>query len=164
MLRFECHCGHTATLSDTQAEALAGKRVRCAKCGSARKIPFRRFKPGTIPTRLLSKPSPTPSWLTSEAAVIGICVVGLIGLLLAGVIYVFWQLPQPGGEASVVSTFVVGCLFLSFYLYFIPTLISLVRGHHNRLAICVLNIFLGWTCLGWIASLVWAFTAVDDSP
>ena len=52
----------------------------------------------------------------------------------------------------------LGILFLA--LYFLPATIASARGHHNRLAIWVLNLFLGWTALGWIAALVWAFTAV----
>lgn len=45
-------------------------------------------------------------------------------------------------------------------LYFLPAIIASARVHHNRLAIWVLNLLLGWTALGWIAALVWAFTSV----
>jgi flagellar biogenesis protein FliO len=44
-------------------------------------------------------------------------------------------------------------------LYFIPTLVAVLRGHHNSVAIIALNILLGWTFLGWIASFVWSLTA-----
>ncbi len=43
-------------------------------------------------------------------------------------------------------------------IYFLPTLIALMRHHHNRLAIFILNLLLGWTLLGWIVAMVWAFT------
>lgn len=43
-------------------------------------------------------------------------------------------------------------------VYFFPTLTAYSRGHHNRGAIGVLNFMLGWTFLGWVAALVWAFT------
>ena len=50
-------------------------------------------------------------------------------------------------------------------LYFIPSIIAYSREHHNRLAILVLNTFLGWTFLGWVAALVWAATHVQrDAP
>jgi hypothetical protein len=39
--------------------------------------------------------------------------------------------------------------------------IAASRGHPNTIAIAALNILLGWTMLGWIASLVWALTAVQ---
>ncbi len=49
---------------------------------------------------------------------------------------------------------------LALALYFLPGIIGSARTHHNRLAIWVLNLFLGWTAIGWIVALVWAFTAV----
>ncbi|MFI5103885.1 MAG: superinfection immunity protein, partial [Terriglobales bacterium] len=30
------------------------------------------------------------------------------------------------------------------------------RGHNNQGAICVLNLFLGWTVLGWLVALIWS--------
>lgn len=43
-------------------------------------------------------------------------------------------------------------------LYFLPWLIAASRSHHNMTAIFLLNLFLGWTFLGWVAALVWSFT------
>ena len=43
-------------------------------------------------------------------------------------------------------------------LYFLPTIIAASNGHRNTEAICALNIFLGWTVLGWIVAVVWSFT------
>lgn len=45
-------------------------------------------------------------------------------------------------------------------LYFIPYFVAENRKHHNRMAISVLNLFLGWTVLGWLIALIWACTAV----
>ncbi len=42
-------------------------------------------------------------------------------------------------------------------LYFLPGLIAGRRKHKYSVLITILNIFLGWTCFGWIALLVWAF-------
>jgi hypothetical protein len=42
--------------------------------------------------------------------------------------------------------------------YFIPTVVAFSRGHHNAGAICALNVFLGWTVVGWVTALVWALT------
>jgi len=56
---------------------------------------------------------------------------------------------------------------ISLTLYFLPTLVAATRRHNNTIAICVLNLFLGWTFLGWVASLVWACTsnvAKEGSP
>jgi len=43
-----------------------------------------------------------------------------------------------------------------FLLYFLPTIIAFVRERHDKLAIFLLNFFLGWSVIGWIISLVWA--------
>jgi len=40
--------------------------------------------------------------------------------------------------------------------YFLPGLIAYMRGHHNAASIMLLNLFLGWTLLGWIGALVWS--------
>ena len=47
-------------------------------------------------------------------------------------------------------------------IYMLPTIIARKRHHRNASAIGVLNIFLGWTLLGWVAALVWSFTADTD--
>ena len=51
-------------------------------------------------------------------------------------------------------------VLVSLVLYFLPTLFAFLRGHHSRGAILILNLFLGWTFLGWVAALIWAFTGV----
>lgn len=50
---------------------------------------------------------------------------------------------------------------VSFVLYFIPAIIAGVRNHKNQTAILVLNLFLGFTFIGWVWALVWAFTNKD---
>jgi Superinfection immunity protein len=44
-------------------------------------------------------------------------------------------------------------------LYFLPTIIAFNRNRHNKGAIFVLNLFLGWTVLGWVVSMVWAVSS-----
>jgi hypothetical protein len=41
-------------------------------------------------------------------------------------------------------------------LYFLPTIIALVRHVRNALAIVLINIFAGWTFIGWVIALVWS--------
>jgi uncharacterized membrane protein YqaE (UPF0057 family) len=52
---------------------------------------------------------------------------------------------------------------LLIFAYLFPTLVAVSRSHHNSSAIFVLNLLLGWTLLGWIVALVWAFT-VSQKP
>jgi Superinfection immunity protein len=40
-------------------------------------------------------------------------------------------------------------------LYFLPTIIASNRGH-GVAGILLLNLFLGWTGIGWIIMLLWA--------
>jgi len=41
-------------------------------------------------------------------------------------------------------------------LYFFPIFIAGMRRHPYAGAIFVVNLFLGWTLLGWVVSLAWA--------
>ncbi len=49
-------------------------------------------------------------------------------------------------------------LIIIVAMYFIPTIIALLRGHRQTVAIGALNLLLGWTVLGWVGSLVWSLT------
>ena len=40
--------------------------------------------------------------------------------------------------------------------YFVPFFIALGRKHRFSVAIGLLNVFLGWTVLGWLAAMIWA--------
>lgn len=50
-------------------------------------------------------------------------------------------------------------LIVLLIAYFFPAIIAKSRKHRNRGAILALNIFLGWSGLGWVAALVWSLTA-----
>lgn len=41
-------------------------------------------------------------------------------------------------------------------MYFIPAVVAYEKKKENRVSILVLNIFLGWTFIGWVVALVWA--------
>ena len=54
-------------------------------------------------------------------------------------------------------------LCLAILLHFLPSIVG--RHKTNATAIFILNLFLGWTFLGWVLALVWACTkdsAVDE--
>ena len=44
-------------------------------------------------------------------------------------------------------------------LYFMPTVVAVVRRHHNGNSIAVLNLVAGWTLIGWVVALVWSVSA-----
>lgn len=60
------------------------------------------------------------------------------------------------GRIGATELLVIVIPFLA--LYFLPSFIALSRKKTNRTAIILLNFFLGWTFIGWIAALVWACT------
>ena len=41
-------------------------------------------------------------------------------------------------------------------IYFVPGIVALHRRHPQRVAILVLNVFAGWTFIGWVGTLVWS--------
>jgi hypothetical protein len=47
-------------------------------------------------------------------------------------------------------------------MYFLPTIIAAIRSKRDLLAIFLLNLFLGWSVIGWIIALIWA--ATHDAP
>ena len=52
----------------------------------------------------------------------------------------------------------LGLLAILLVLYCLPTIIAFKKKRRNRAAICVLNLLLGGTLLGWVVALVWALT------
>src|SRR3954462_15413890 len=47
-----------------------------------------------------------------------------------------------------------GC---GFVLYFLPTIVAVLRERHDKISIFLLNFFLGWSVIGWVVALIWAF-------
>lgn len=52
--------------------------------------------------------------------------------------------------------------FLVIALYMLPTLFALARSHRNTAPILIVNLCFGWTILGWIVCLAWAFSAQPE--
>lgn len=53
-------------------------------------------------------------------------------------------------------------LLLALCLYFAPTLVGIRRLHTSRAGIAVINVFLGWTFLGWVVALAWAYSGPNN--
>jgi len=51
-----------------------------------------------------------------------------------------------------------GLIFLIILgaLYFIPSIVANNRKHKQFTAIFILNLFFGWTFIGWVAALIWS--------
>jgi hypothetical protein len=60
------------------------------------------------------------------------------------------------------------CVLVMVIVYagimFIPTYVAFYRRHEHRLAIGIVNFLLGWTGIGWAATMVWALTEEIFQP
>jgi len=62
--------------------------------------------------------------------------------------------------AAAIIGFILGLILIVVLvaMYFAPTIIAVMRKHHNLRAVAALNALLGWTCIGWVAAFVWSLT------
>lgn len=91
--------------------------------------------------------------------------------------FVFWLVAVPVGIIAFFALFLKSDLFsgliatvpglcllvLLVGIYFFPAVKAYQDKKTNRQAILVLDIFLGWTVIGWVVALVWACTK-NDAP
>jgi len=62
--------------------------------------------------------------------------------------------PDDSGQtAAAVMIFFAACA------YFVPTVVALIRRHHQTGAVVIVNLFLGWTVIGWVVALAMACSA-----
>lgn len=52
--------------------------------------------------------------------------------------------------------------FLGICFYFIPALVA--RDRENSTGVLLLNLIFGWTALGWIIALIWAYGGTKRAP
>lgn len=59
---------------------------------------------------------------------------------------------------------IVGLLLLCLLLvlYFVPAAIAYARDHRNFAGVLLLNIFLGWTLVGYVMALIWSLWVSKD--
>jgi hypothetical protein len=65
------------------------------------------------------------------------------------------------------SLFVIHLWALTIFgglIYWMPTIVALARQSSSRGAIAALNLFFGWTVLGWIVALVWSIGSTTGYP
>jgi uncharacterized membrane protein len=53
-------------------------------------------------------------------------------------------------------------ILMGLVIYFFPTIIARSKKKRNAVAIFAVNLFLGWTLVGWVIALVWALTVEPD--
>jgi hypothetical protein len=83
-------------------------------------------------------------------------LMGLWGVIgLAAATLVLFMIGSGTNAVAAVAAFLFFPAAIAFY--FAPAWVAQSRGHRNRMAILVLNLLLGWSVLGWVVALVWAF-------
>ena len=92
--------------------------------------------------------------------------------------FLIWLFAVPFGIIAFVVLFLKSDLFsglvasvpglallvLLVGVYFFPSMKAYKEKKTNKQAILVLNIFLGWTVIGWVVALVWAHTHDAANP
>lgn len=83
-------------------------------------------------------------------------------LRVLGATMILSALLQVSGSEPVVA---LAVLFFLLGVYLLPTIVASSRHHRQAVAIFLLNLFLGWTFVGWVIALVWSATAdVQQRP
>lgn len=98
--------------------------------------------------------------------------LALLAAIAAGLVFLAWKdLTQIWAAASSLADQLTLRGASSFFfglgvacVYMIPSIIASLRKHHNAFAIFLTNLLLGWTVIGWVVALIWAFTALRDRP
>ncbi len=58
-------------------------------------------------------------------------------------------------------------LSLIAVMYFVPTVFAFMRGRRNKWKIAAVNLFLGWTFIGWFIAMLMTFAyeaPLDEAP
>ncbi len=86
-------------------------------------------------------------------------LLALLALTLTSCIPGPWHMPGMFGFGMSILTLPFALIGLA--LYFLPTIIAAARRAKNLVVILLVNIFAGWTVIGWIVALVWS---IVDAP
>lgn len=55
------------------------------------------------------------------------------------------------------TQFIIG--IIAFSIYLLPAILATWKRHPNVVIIWLINVFLGWTLIGWIVALIWSLKA-----
>lgn len=110
---------------------------------------------------VIRMPSDTMQHIHGKPPVIvrkGIQMFVIRFVVLAFLAFFSYSMGKEAGGLNAFGHFIVfsGIFFIPAF-YMLPTFEAWLREHPNLTSIALLNIFLGWTLLGWVAALVWSF-------
>ncbi|MGD0106172.1 MAG: superinfection immunity protein [Rhodopila sp.] len=130
------------------AEGTPGAAPRIEAASAA---PFGTANPSTAPSQTWSEPIITHPVVTAAPQPASRALVrddgnGSSGATATGV-----------GGGAILASVVIGWFLL--FLYFLPAIIGSRRQISSSGALFFVNLFLGWTVLGWLFCILWAATA-----
>ena len=44
------------------------------------------------------------------------------------------------------------------FVYFLPTVVAMIRHHTHAVGVFFINLLFGWTGIGWVVAQIWSFT------
>lgn len=68
-----------------------------------------------------------------------------------------WSMGQQGPLNAFGNFIALTFFFFGPALYLLPTYEAWKRKHSNLTAIALVNVFLGWSIIGWVVAVVWAY-------
>lgn len=135
------NCPHVITFEDGQQ----GSTVECPQC-HLETLLFIPHQSQIQPVRT------TVNWWSWILISIALCAV--VGVM-AGFMIMDGTNPL---LAVAVSLLICIATIGGIFFYFLPALVAWHKSKRNFTAIFVLNLCVGWTFIGWVVALVWAFT------
>jgi hypothetical protein len=57
---------------------------------------------------------------------------------------------------------ILALILLALICYFLPTIVASNWRHPDKDAIFVINLFLGWSLIGWMIALAWASQGIKN--
>jgi hypothetical protein len=88
-------------------------------------------------------------WTPSKRTKIG------LGLVIASAVFVV--LATVTGNGNIVVAMLLIPLYVGAYL--LPSIVASARHSHLTAPVAIVNIFLGWTFIGWVVALAMAVTS-----
>ncbi|MDD2318819.1 MAG: superinfection immunity protein [Geobacteraceae bacterium] len=83
-------------------------------------------------------------------------VIMVATLIQSSLLTQSFALAAGNGSNGSAGVGIVIALIFCIGFYFLPTMIGFSRKKENKIAILLLNLFLGWSLVGWVVALVWA--------
>ena len=89
----------------------------------------------------------------------------ILGLLLLGYGWInAWDVRIKHLVGDMGGMFVMTVVISLVFFYFLPSVSADVRNVQHAAAIALINLFFGWTVLGWLAALIWAVVEKVQEP